>query len=73
MIVNDQNPAQTVSKSFTADEHMHARMTIPAGRHTITAAFVGRPPVLSELTAKPFLRSYVCGERRRPGCPTSSG
>ena len=34
-------------------------MKIPAGRHTIVAAFVGKPPVLSEQTAKPFLRSYV--------------
>lgn len=58
-IVNEQNPTQTLSKSFTADEHMYVRVPIAAGDHTITAAFVGRPSVLSEQTARPFLRSYV--------------
>jgi mono/diheme cytochrome c family protein len=59
VVVNEQNPGQTVSKAFTADEHMFVRTTIPAGTHTITAAFVGKPPVLSEQPNKPFLRSYV--------------
>ena len=58
-VVNEQNPGQTVSKAFTADEPMRVRMKIPAGRHTIVAAFVGKPPVLSEQPNKPFLRSYV--------------
>ena len=58
-VVNEQNPAQTASKAFTADEHMHVRLPIAAGRHTIIAAFVGKPPVLSEQPTKPFLRSYV--------------
>jgi len=58
-VINEQNPAQTTSKAFTADEHMHARLQVPAGRHTIVAAFVGKPPVLSEQVTKPFLRSYV--------------
>jgi hypothetical protein len=60
-VTNEQNTAQTASKAFTADEHMHVRLSIPAGRHTIVAAFVGKPPVLSEQAAKPFLRSYVGG------------
>ena len=59
VVANEQNPAQTASKAFTADEAMRVRLKIPAGRHTIVAAFVGKPPVLSEQTAKPFLRSYV--------------
>jgi Protein of unknown function (DUF1592)/Protein of unknown function (DUF1588)/Protein of unknown function (DUF1585)/Protein of unknown function (DUF1587)/Protein of unknown function (DUF1595)/Cytochrome C oxidase, cbb3-type, subunit III len=58
-VVNEQNPGQTASKAFTADEAMHVRMRIPAGRHTVVAAFVGKPPVLSEQPNKPFLRSYV--------------
>ena len=59
VVVNEQNPAQTASKAFTADEPMRVRMKIPAGRHTVVAAFVGKPPVLSEQLNKPFLRSYV--------------
>jgi len=59
VVANDQNPAQTANKAFTADEPMRVRMKIPAGRHIIVAAFVGKPQVLSEQTAKPFLRSYV--------------
>jgi len=58
-VVNEQNPAQTASRAFTADEQMHMRLPVPAGRHTIIAAFVGKPPVLSEQATKPFLRSYV--------------
>ena len=59
VVANDQNPAQTANKAFTADEPMRVRMKIPGGRHTIVAAFVGKPQVLSEQTTKPFLRSYV--------------
>ena len=59
VVANEQNPGQTVSKAFTADEQMRVRMRIPAGPHTIVAAFVGKPPVLSEQLTKPFLRSYV--------------
>jgi hypothetical protein len=59
VVVNEQNPAQTANKAFTADEPMHVRLRIPAGPHTIVAAFVGRPPVLSEQLTRPFLRSYV--------------
>ena len=59
VVANEQNPAQTASKAFTADEPMRVRMKIPAGRHTVVAAFVGKPPVLSEQLNKPFLRSYV--------------
>jgi cytochrome c553 len=59
VVVNEQNPAQTANKAFTADEPMNVRMRIPAGQHTLVAAFVGRPPVLSEQLTKPFLRSYV--------------
>jgi hypothetical protein len=58
-VANDQNPAQTASKAFTADEHMRVRIPLVAGRRTIIAAFVGRPTVLSEQPTKPFLRSYV--------------
>ena len=61
LIVNTQNPTQTLSKSFTADEHMHVRLPLQAGEHTITAAFVGRPAALSEVTTQPFLRSYIGG------------
>ena len=43
VVVNEQNPAQTASKAFTADEPMRVRMKIPAGRHTVVAAFVGKP------------------------------
>ena len=43
VVANEQNPAQTASKAFTADEPMRVRMKIPAGRHTVVAAFVGKP------------------------------
>ena len=43
-----ENAGLGVSRAFTADEPMFARLSIPAGRHTIVAAFVGKPPVLSE-------------------------
>ncbi|MEE2778055.1 MAG: DUF1592 domain-containing protein [Acidobacteriota bacterium] len=58
-IVNKQNPTQTLSPSFVADQHMAVRMPLVAGRHTITAGFVGRPAALAESTTKPYLRSYV--------------
>ncbi len=64
-VINEQNPGQTVSKAFTADEGMRVRLPIPAGRHEIVAAFVGKPTVLSEETRKPFLRSYVSSNSRR--------
>jgi len=54
-----ENAGLGVSKAFTADEPMFAKLSIPAGRHMIVAAFVGKPPVLSEQPTKPFLRSYV--------------
>ncbi len=64
-VINEQNPGQTVSRAFTADEGMRVRLPIPAGRHEIVAAFVGKPAVLSEETRKPFLRSYVSSNSRR--------
>ena len=64
-VLNEQNPGQTVSRAFTADEGMRVRLPIPAGRHEIVAAFVGKPAVLSEETRKPFLRSYVSSNSRR--------
>ena len=64
-VINEQNPGQTVSKAFTADEGMRVRLPIPAGRHEIVATFVGKPTVLSEETRKPFLRSYVSSNSRR--------
>ena len=64
-VINEQNPGQTVSRAFTADEGMRVRLPIPAGRHEIVAAFVGKPTVLSEETRKPFLRSYVSSNSRR--------
>ena len=63
-VINEQNPGQTVSRAFTADEGMRVRLPIPAGRHEIVAAFVGKPTVLSEETRKPFLRSYVSSNSR---------
>ena len=51
---------------------MHVRMKRSRRTHTIAAAFVGKPPVLSEQTAKPFLRSYVAADPQ-PDCPTSIG
>ena len=65
LVVNEQNPGQTVSRAFTADEGMRVRLPIPAGRHEIVAAFVGKPAALSEETRKPFLRSYVASNSRR--------
>ena len=41
---------------------------VTAGRHEIVASFVGRPAVLSEEVARPFLRSYV-GTSSRRGLP----
>ena len=64
-VINEQNPGQTVSRAFTADEGMRVRLPIPAGRHEIVATFVGKPAVLSEETRKPFLRSYVSSNSRR--------
>ena len=65
LVVNEQNPGQTVSKAFTADEGMRVRLQLPAGPHEIIAAFVGKPAALSEETRKPFLRSYVSSNSRR--------
>ena len=65
-IVNKQNPTQTLSKSFTADEHMQVRIPLSAGDHIITAAFVGKPSVLSEQISRPFLRSHVGGGLNLP-------
>ena len=65
LVVNEQNPGQTVSRAFTADEGMRVRLPIPAGRHEIVAAFVGKPAALSEETRKPFIRSYVASNSRR--------
>ena len=63
-VVNKQNPGQTVSRAFTADEHMRVRLPIVAGRHSIVATFVGKPSALSEQTQMPFLRSYVSANSR---------
>ena len=65
LVVNEQNPGQTVSRAFTADEGMRVRLPVPAGRHEIIAAFVGKPAALSEETRKPFIRSYVASNSRR--------
>jgi mono/diheme cytochrome c family protein len=59
MGANAQSAGQPAATGFTADDKMFARLKVPAGTHTIVAAFVGRPPVLSEQTARPFLRSYT--------------
>ena len=40
------NQLVAVRKAFTADEHMHLRLPLTAGKHTITAAFVGKPAAL---------------------------
>ncbi len=68
IVVNEQNPGQTATKAFTADESMRVRLPIAAGRHEIVAAFVGRPAALSEEVARPFLRSFV-GTSSRRGLP----
>ena len=68
VVINEQNPGQTATKAFTADEAMRVRLPITAGRHEIVAAFVGRPAALSEEVARPFLRSYV-GTSSRRGLP----
>jgi hypothetical protein len=59
MAAGAQNAGEPAPNGFTADDKMFARLRVAAGTHTIVAAFVGRPPVLSEQTAKPFLRSYT--------------
>ncbi|MCE2541752.1 MAG: DUF1592 domain-containing protein [Acidobacteria bacterium] len=68
IVINEQNPGQTATKAFTADEAMRVRLPITAGRHEIVAAFVGRPAALSEEVARPFLRSFV-GTSSRRGLP----
>ena len=68
IVINEQNPGQTATKAFTADESMRVRLPITAGRHEIVASFVGRPAALSEEVARPFLRSYV-GTSSRRGLP----
>ena len=40
------NQLVAISRAFTADEHMHLRLPITAGAHTITATFVGKPAAL---------------------------
>ena len=65
IVANEQNPGQTASRAFTADEGMRIRLPIPAGPHEIVAAFVGKPAALSEETRKPFLRSFVNSNSRR--------
>jgi hypothetical protein len=56
---NAQNTGRGTAKPVAQDDQMQVRLHVPAGRHTIVATFVGRPPVLSEQPGKPFLRSYV--------------
>ncbi len=53
-----------VNKAFFADEQLRVRLPIPAGDHTIVAAFVGKPAALLEQVRKPFLRSYVSANSR---------
>ena len=67
IVANDQNPGQTVSKAFTADDGMVVRLPIDAGDHTIAAAFVSKPAALEEQAAQPFLKSFV--NTRRGGLP----
>ena len=52
IVINEQNPGQTATKAFTADESMRVRLPITAGRHEIVASFVGRPAALSEEVAR---------------------
>ena len=63
-VTNRNNPAQTVNKAFTADEHMRVRLPLTAGDHTIVASFVGKPAALAEQVRRPFLRSYVASSSR---------
>ena len=67
-VINEQNPGQTATKAFTADESMRVRLPVAAGHHEIVASFVGKPAALSEEVARPFLRSYV-GTSSRRGLP----
>ena len=57
LVANDQNPAQTVNRAFTADEHMVTRLPITGGAHTITASFLSRPTALAEQVTQPFLNA----------------
>ncbi len=63
-LVGFGNAGLGVTKAFTADEKMRVRLPIPAGDHTIVAAFVGKPAALLEQARKPFLRSYVAANSR---------
>ena len=47
---NLANAVVAVSRAFTADEHMHVRLPLPAGAHTLTATFVGKPAVRNAMT-----------------------
>jgi len=40
------NQGVAVSKAFTADQHMHVRIPMTAGAHTLMATFVGKPTAL---------------------------
>ena len=40
------NQGVAVNKAFTADEHMHVRIPMTAGAHTLMATFVGKPTAL---------------------------
>jgi len=48
LIVNKENPGQTLTRAFTADEHLHIRLPIKAGDQTMTAAFIAGPSAYAE-------------------------
>ena len=68
LIVNDQNPTQTLTKAFTADEHLRVRVPIKAGDQTIAAAFIAKPSAYAEAPARglPAIDRIVISGPYRP-------
>jgi mono/diheme cytochrome c family protein len=48
LIVNKENPGQTLTRAFTADEHLRVRLPVKAGDQTMTAAFIAKPSAYAE-------------------------
>jgi mono/diheme cytochrome c family protein len=68
LIANDQNPTQTLTKAFTADEHLRVRLPVKAGDQTIVAAFIARSSAYAETPGRglPAIDRIVISGPYRP-------
>ena len=72
IVINEQNPGQTATKAFTADESMRVRLPITAGRHEIAPRSWAGPPRCRKRSRGRFCAASWA-RAAGGGCRTSTG